>query len=147
MTESPWSELDKGIEEAMANLEREREKLGKLGELWQEERTTVRAKDQSLEMTFDGRGEPVELVFNPSKYRTLAPAQLADVILETFRRGRARSVEKMSATMGETSRTGLNIGDVASGKVDPREMLDALIAPMLGGLDLPNDKKSRGEGS
>jgi hypothetical protein len=127
---------DAGIEEAMAALEAEKSKLEKLGQLWQEERTTVRAKDHSLSMTFDGRGDLVELVFNESKYRSMAPAQLASVVLETLRKGRSQSLQKMTELMGTGSVHGMDMGALVSGKFDPMEMMDALISPIMeaGGL-------------
>ncbi|GAB3733682.1 hypothetical protein GCM10027598_58520 [Amycolatopsis oliviviridis] len=137
---------DAGIEEAMAALEREREKLGKLSEHWRDGRTTVRAKDQSLSMTFDGRGELVEMSFNEAKYRKLAPAQLASVVVETLQRGRAESAAKMSELMGTGSATGLNFQDLAAGKADPLELLDTLISPMLdqvGGMEEISSGRSK----
>ncbi|MFC3449358.1 YbaB/EbfC family nucleoid-associated protein [Amycolatopsis speibonae] len=131
-------DLDMGIEEALAALERQREKIGKLGEHWRDTRTTVRAKDQSLSMTFNGRGEIDELVFNEAKYRKLAPAQLAKAIVETLHSGRAESVAKTSELMGTGSVSGIDFQELASGKVDPMELLESLISPMLkqfGGLE------------
>ncbi|WP_410586386.1 YbaB/EbfC family DNA-binding protein [Amycolatopsis sp. lyj-23] len=138
-------EDDAGVGEALAALDREREKLGRLGVLWREGRTTVRAKDQSLSMTFDGRGELVELVFNESKYRKLAPAQLASVVVETLQRGKAESMAKMSEVMGTGGVSGLDYGAVASGAADPQELLESLIGPMLEGVGL--DVRGRGERS
>jgi hypothetical protein len=128
-------DADAGIEEAMAALGREREKLGKLGDLWKEGGTTVRAKDHSLSMTFDGRGELTELVFNEAKYRTLAPAQLASVVVETLQRGKAEVMAKMSEVMGTSSASGLNLQEIAAGKVDPQEILNTLIGPLLAGIE------------
>ncbi|KFU75673.1 hypothetical protein BB31_40375 [Amycolatopsis lurida NRRL 2430] len=124
---------DAGVGEALANLQREREKIGKLSELWRDGRVTVRAKDQSLSMTFDGRGELVELLFNESKYRLLAPAQLAKTVVDTLQRGKAECMAKMSEVMG-TSASGIDYGAAAAGKLDPQEMIESLIGPMLGSV-------------
>jgi hypothetical protein len=126
---------DKSLNDAMATLEAERRKLGELGKLWEEGRTTVRAKDQAFSMTFDGHGELIELVFNTSKYRTLAPAQLASSLVETLQRGRAQSMEKVNEVMGRREVHGVDFANLAQGKADPLKMLDDLIAPMLEGLD------------
>ncbi|SDY07115.1 hypothetical protein SAMN05421504_104412 [Amycolatopsis xylanica] len=134
-------DLDRMAADALATMEDERRKLGELGKLWKEERTTVRAKDQSLAMTFDGRGELVDLVFNGDRYRGLAPAQLASVLVETLQRGRAQSMEKMTELMGMTAVPGLDLAGLATGKVDPQEMVDALLAPMLEGIDGFDDRK------
>ncbi|MFE3785973.1 YbaB/EbfC family nucleoid-associated protein [Amycolatopsis sp. NPDC059090] len=134
-----WGSLggdaQKGLEDAVAALEAERRKLGEIGKLWDEASTTVRAKDRSLEMTFDGRGELVELTFNGDRYRKLAPQQLASVILETLRKGRAQAQEKLAGAMGGgVGIPGLDIEGVAAGKVRPDEMFQSLLGPMLEGL-------------
>lgn len=136
---------DGGVEEALATLEREREKIGRLSELWREGRTTIRAKDHSLSMTFDGRGELVDLTFNESKYRQLAPAQLANAVVETLQRGKAECMAKMSEVMGSGGLSGIDYGEVASGKADPQQVLESLIGPMLGsvGLDRRDEGRSR----
>jgi hypothetical protein len=144
-------------EQAWATFEAEARKLGELGRLWEEASTVVRAKDQSLEMTFDGRGELVDLVFNGSKYRKLAPAQLAQVIIETLQMGRAQAQDKMAELMGTPDIPGLDLNGLATGKVKPDEMLNSLIGPIFGGLDSfgvdvnlprPGDRKreERGDG-
>ena len=122
-------------EGAWEAFEDEARKLGELGKLWAEASTTIRTKDHSLEMTFNGRGEPVDLVFNGSKYRQLAPAQLARTIIETLQKGRARAQEKMAELMGTPDIPGLDVNGLITGKVRPDELLNALVGPMLEGFD------------
>ncbi|WP_370942282.1 YbaB/EbfC family DNA-binding protein [Amycolatopsis sp. cg5] len=117
---------DGGVEDAIAKLESERVKLG---EMWSDGRTTVRAKNQALEMTFDGRGELIDLVFDESKYRTLVPKQLARVILDTLQLGRLRTMEKLIEVMSPES-AGFDLGTSAYGDGDPQNTLDALIPPL-----------------
>jgi hypothetical protein len=133
MTMADWNSVDptRAMEDAWATLETEARKLSDLGKHWDEASTVVRAKDHSLEMTFDGRGELVDLVFNAAKYRALAPAQLAQVIIETLRRGREQAQQKMSELMGSPEVPGLDLNGLASGKVRPDEMLNSLIGPMF----------------
>lgn len=126
-----WNSAD----EAWAAFEDEARKLGELGKLWAETSTTIRAKDHSLEMTFDGRGEPVDLVFNGSKYRQLAPAQLAQTIIETLHNGRAQAQEKMAELMGTPDLPGLDVNGLITGKVRPDELINALVGPMLEGFE------------
>ncbi|GHH56519.1 YbaB/EbfC family nucleoid-associated protein [Lentzea cavernae] len=125
---------DSGIEEALASLDAERRKLSRLSEMWKDGETKVRAKDNSLEMTFDGRGELTGISFNEAKYRLLAPTQLAEVLKETLQRGRAQSIEKMTEIMGSTSPGGVDLAGLAGGKTDPQDVLEALIGPLLGGF-------------
>lgn len=132
-----WDSADpnQAMESAMAMLKNETRKLAELGKHWDEASTTVRAKDHSLEMTFDGRGELTDLVFNSSKYRKLPPAQLAQVIVETLRAGRAEAQQKVSELMGSADIPGLDLDGLASGKVRPDEMINSLIDPMFQALE------------
>ncbi|MFE5566577.1 YbaB/EbfC family nucleoid-associated protein [Amycolatopsis japonica] len=150
---SAFNDPDMGVEQALADLEREKEKLREVSKIWGESTTTVRAKDNSFTMTFDGRGDLTDVSFKGSKYRSLPPAQLAHHIVEAVRQGRTEAMDKVGKVMG-TSSTGIDFADVAAGKVDPMEMMNSLLGPMLEGLDdlgmsVPdssdkeNDKKSK----
>lgn len=145
---SEWlskAEADRMVDEAMSALDRERGKLAELGKVWSEE-ITIRAKDQSLVMTFDGRGELTDITFQGAKYRTLAPAQLASTIMDTLRRGREEAMNRVNEVMGEP-RSGFDIEGLTSGRVDPLAMVNELMAPMLQGFDeiLPTkERKSDG---
>ncbi|MDT8912076.1 YbaB/EbfC family nucleoid-associated protein [Amycolatopsis sp. PS_44_ISF1] len=119
------------VDDAWALLDKESRKLAELGKHWDEASTTVRAKDHSLEMSFDGRGELVKLVFNTAKYRELPPAQLADVIVETLRRGREQAQQQITELMGAPQIPGLDLDGLATGKVRPDEMIKDLMGPMF----------------
>ncbi|MFC3456275.1 YbaB/EbfC family nucleoid-associated protein [Amycolatopsis speibonae] len=126
---------DPVLEQALADLEREKQKLREVSKLWEESTTTVRAKDNSFSMTFDGRGELTDLSFQGSKYRSLPPAQLAHQILEALHQGRNEAHAKVEKIMGTGSATDPDFAGVAGGKVDPMEMMNSLLGPMLGGVD------------
>ena len=55
-----------------------------------------------LSMTFDGRGELTGVTFHGTRYRSIAPAELAHVLVETFREGRAQSMAKLNSFMGSS---------------------------------------------
>ncbi|UOZ06954.1 YbaB/EbfC family DNA-binding protein [Amycolatopsis sp. WQ 127309] len=139
MVMSEWDspvDAERALEKAMADLDSERRKLSELGRVWRDEKTTIKSKDQSLSMTFDGRGDLVDLVFNESKYRALPPAQLASVLLETLRRGRAQSMTRMSEVMGLGERTGgMDLSSFASGDFDPEKLIGSLLGPMYEKMD------------
>ncbi|WP_340687953.1 YbaB/EbfC family nucleoid-associated protein [Amycolatopsis coloradensis] len=131
---SAFGNADMGVEQALADLEREKQKLREVSKIWEESTTIVRAKDNSFSMTFDGRGELTDVSFQGSKYRSLPPAQLAHHIVEAVRQGRNEAMAKVEKVMG-TGATGLDFAGVAGGKVDPMEMMNSLLGPMLEGLD------------
>ncbi|TDV42171.1 YbaB/EbfC family nucleoid-associated protein [Actinophytocola oryzae] len=132
-----WNSADptQAMDAAFAMFENESRKLAELGKHWEEASTTVRAKDHSLEMTLDGRGELVELVFNASKYRAMPPAQLAQVIVETLRQGRVQAQQKMNDLMGIPEIPGMDLAGLANGQVRPDEMISQLIGPMFDTLN------------
>lgn len=124
---------DRDADGALAALEDEQRRLGDLDRVWKEETTTVRSRDQSFSMTFDGRGDLSDMSFNGTRYRTLAPAELAHLIVATLQAGRLQSLEKMAATMSG-SLPGVDFLGLATGKVEPRAVLDALIKPVFEGI-------------
>jgi YbaB/EbfC DNA-binding family len=134
-----WNSAD----EAWEAFEDEARKLSELGKHWAEASTTIRTKGNSLEMTFNGRGEPIDLVFNGSKYRQLAPAQLAQIIIETLQKGRAQAQQKMVELMGTPDIPGLDVNGLITGEVGPDELLNALVGPMLEGFDDRAPKERR----
>jgi hypothetical protein len=137
MAERDTDEFFHGTDDPMARLDAERRRLDDLGRVWQEEKTTVRAKDNTFSMTFDGRGDLTEVTFHGSKYKTIAPTELGHRIVETLKQGRLESLEKMAATMNPDSLGGLDLVGIATGKVDPRKALDAVMAPLLEGIGAP----------
>ncbi|MER5393455.1 YbaB/EbfC family DNA-binding protein [Saccharopolyspora sp. NPDC002686] len=150
MTDPDLNGVDKAtrdLEAAMAALDEERQRLDEISRIRREETTVVQAKDHSLEMTFDGNGELAELKFNGAKYRTMAPAQLASVIVETLRVGRAQSMEKITSLLSSDLLPGIDLAGVMSGKVDPQSVVDAFMEPMLGMLDGERKSGSTGKGA
>jgi hypothetical protein len=139
---------DQGIEDALADLERERRKLREVAAIWDGPGTTVRAAGNAFSMTFDGRGEPTKLTFNAARYRSLPPAQLAQQILDVLRQGRAEAMRKVRDVAGPDTRSGMSFEDLAQGKVDPLKVLDSLVGPMfevLGGVGAPEPAKEAGQ--
>lgn len=118
------------FEDATGAVEREKRRLDEVGELWKTETTTVRAKDQSFSMTFDGRGDLTNIVFSGTRYRAMAPAELASLLVSTLQAGRLQSLEKVAAIMAD-SMPGVDFVGLATGKVEPRAVLDSLVGPLL----------------
>lgn len=140
--------LRRAADDAMRLLAAEKTKFDEISRVWREESTTVTTRDKSLSMTFDGRGELVDLTFNGSKYRSMPPAQLASLIMETLRRGRAESLEKLLEVAPVPELPGLDFTGIVNGTADPKDVVDKLIEPMLDGLEgvLPTERRERGTG-
>jgi len=83
-------------------------------------------------MTFDGRGELTAVKFIGTKFRSMAPAELAHVIVDTVRVGRAQCMEKLAEGMSEMTLPGVDFAELATGKADPEKFLNALLSPIMG---------------
>lgn len=118
-------------EAAMRTFEGEQRKLTDLQQKMEEDSSTVRSKDRSLSMTFDGRGELTGMKFHGTKFRSMAPAELAHLIVETVRAGRTQHMEKMSESVGELM-PGLSFADLASGQANPGKILESMFGSFGG---------------
>ncbi|MFD8500454.1 YbaB/EbfC family nucleoid-associated protein [Amycolatopsis sp. NPDC059657] len=131
-----WTDQYKSLEEAneaaLASLEREQRKLSDITKTMSEATTTVKAKDRSLTVDFDGRGEITAINFHGTKYRGMAPAELSHVLMETIQSGRAQCLQKLADVMGEDILPGVNFADLASGRMNAEEILDKVVSPFLG---------------
>lgn len=127
-----FKDLEAANEDAMASFERERRRLADVTKKLSEEITEVRSKDRSLTVEFDGRGEITAINFQGTKYRTMPPAELSHVLLETIRVGRAQCVEKLTEVMGKDLLPGVDFAEFAQGRIKPDEILDKVVGPFLG---------------
>ncbi|WP_433388601.1 YbaB/EbfC family nucleoid-associated protein [Micromonospora sp. KLBMP9576] len=122
------------LEQAFAMLAEEQSKLVEFQRRMNEATTTVESANKVMTATFDGRGELVRMVFNNTRYRTMAPAELASLLLETLQRGRGQAFAKISEMAGREALPGMSFGDLAAGKVDLSEMAGSMLSSVL---DLP----------
>ncbi len=127
-----YNSLEEANEAALASLEREQRKLADITKTMAEEATSVKAKDRSLTVDFDGRGEITAIAFHGTKYRNMAPAELSHVLLDTIRTGRAQCVQKLTEAMGQDILPGVNFADLATGKMNADEILEKVVSPFLG---------------
>lgn len=131
-----WSAEFRTVEEAheaaLSSLDREHRKLTEVTNMIDEESTTVRSKDRSVSMDFDGRGEVTAITFHGTKYRTMAPAELSHLLLDTIRAGRAQCLQKVADAMGEDFLPGISFADLATGKMDAEDVFQKLVSPFLG---------------
>ena len=77
------SSREQRITDAMAHLEATEAAVAKAEAELREKSVTMRSPDRSVEVTVGHQGELVGLRFLEGKYRTMAAAELAAVVLET----------------------------------------------------------------
>lgn len=136
------------LETMLALLAEEQRKLEDFQRKMNEATTTVESANKALTATFDGRGELVGLTFNNTRYRTMAPKELADLVLDVVRRGRSQAFGKIDTMAGGDVLPGVSFGDLAAGKVDLNDVVSGL---MTSAIDLPGivraaEQKGQGNG-
>lgn len=139
------AELAEAAAAAMQAFEGQQRKLAELQEKMNEDSTTVRSKDRSLSMTFDGRGELTEMKFLGTKFRSMAPAELAHLIVETVQAGRAQFAEKFTESWG-SSVPGLDFRELMAGGTKPEKLVETLFSSFIGEPEGSADSSLPGKG-
>ncbi|MGW7414143.1 YbaB/EbfC family nucleoid-associated protein [Streptomyces sp. NPDC054863] len=88
--------MEEQLAAALAEFEETRAKLRDAGAAAARISATVTAKDRSVEATVGAQGELTQLRFPTARYRTMPPAQLADVLLATISAARAQAAEQLA---------------------------------------------------
>jgi len=121
------------LDEALAGLAEERRRLDELHEKIATSSTVVHSKDRVLSVTVDGRGELSKIAFDGTRYRRLAPAELAKLITDTVAAARREAIGKISGMAGDIV-PGVSFEDVAMGKLDVRTMVDSFLGAAIESL-------------
>jgi DNA-binding protein YbaB len=122
------------LEAMFTMLADEQRKLAEFQERMTSASSVVESPDKMVVATFDGRGELVQLKFTTTKYRTMAPAELAATLMDTLKRGRTAAFSKIDEMAGRDVLPGINFGELAAGKLDVNEVVGTLISSAI---DLP----------
>ena len=140
-----FEELASGdLQDALVALDNEQRKLREFQEAVAEASTTVRSKDRMISATFDGRGELTELKFHNTRYREMAPAELANAIVKTLADGRGKALAGMAELNGAPKIPGVDFAELASGKADLDKVMGALLGPLFGGTPPEQNKTTEG---
>ncbi|MGW4210506.1 hypothetical protein ACWEIJ_21125 [Lentzea sp. NPDC004789] len=129
---SQYRTLEEANEAAMASVEREQRKISELTRQMEENTTTVRSKDRSFTIDFDGRGEITGFNFVGTKYRTMAPAEFSHLLVQTIKAGKALCMQKLADSMGDEVLPGVTFTDLASGNLSVEEVFEKVVSPFLG---------------
>src|SRR4051794_6949125 len=110
--------FDSILNEAMAELERQRVNLGRLHRGLEEVTGAAFSKRRQVSVTVDARGDITELTFHGRGYRNLSPAELADTIVDTIRQARQAAQTTMLESLRDTLPEGADVADIATGHYD-----------------------------
>ncbi|MFD0584820.1 YbaB/EbfC family nucleoid-associated protein [Dactylosporangium darangshiense] len=98
-----------------------------------EAQTTVTAKNRAVSVTVDGRGELVDMKFPTNSYRTMAPAEFAQLLVETVGTARDQARNSAAALLQNLLPGRLPIADMLRGPVN----FDSMMADVMKDLNEP----------
>jgi DNA-binding protein YbaB len=120
------SPLADQVEQAMARLKDHRARMDEVRAELRQATASVTSKDRMVTAKAGPQGQIVSLTFHTTAYRTMAPAQLADVLTEVLNEARARVGEQVTEAMRSVS----GIGEVLKLSMTGGTELDGLLAPL-----------------
>lgn len=94
--------LQDKIEQAFADLEHSQAAITAIQDELAAGSTTVTSKNRAVEVTVDGHGAVTEIKFPTKAYRTMAPAELGSLLVETLGEARRESEEAATNLMRTT---------------------------------------------
>lgn len=111
-------------ERMLAGLNDLRARLAEAREELATRRVSETSRDHLVTATFGADGALVDLRFNTTAYRSMAPAELAAVVRETVERARRRLRRELLATVQPLMPGRVRARDVAEGRLDVEEFLE-----------------------
>jgi DNA-binding protein YbaB len=112
-------------------FEQEQAKLADFQRKLAETTTVVDSRNRVMTVTLDGNGELTDIKFNTSAYRSMPPAELGSLILETVQKARMQSLQTMQELMGGPVIPGMELNELASGQADLAGVLGKVMEPSL----------------
>jgi DNA-binding protein YbaB len=134
------SAFESAINEAMAELEKQRKTMVQLTESLNEITGSARSKRRQVSVTVDGRGDITELTFHGQAYRSLPPADLASIIVETIQDAKQAAQEQVWQSIAEAVPEGLEFAQAATGVRDWSDTLGEVMTipkPLMEMLNAP----------
>ncbi|GAB2915318.1 MULTISPECIES: YbaB/EbfC family nucleoid-associated protein [Streptomyces] len=117
--------VEERLARAMEALEATRAAVADAEQRLREASVTVTSKDRSVEVTVGARGELRSLRFHDGKYRSMAPAQLSAVLMETIGQARTRMSQQVVDTYRPISESVPRLPGVPGAEID----WDGLLGP------------------
>lgn len=112
------------IMQAAADLDRKQQRLREIRQELAKTSTKVSSVDNMLTVELDAAGELASIKFNSQKYRRVAPAELSSILVETIRRARAQSRERIVSAYQDVLPAGLGLNEAKEGRLDLDQMFD-----------------------
>jgi DNA-binding protein YbaB len=129
------SPMQNRIEQAMADLERHKAAVADFRTSLAETSTTIAPKNRSIVVTVDGHGELTEVKFPSSSYRSMAPAELGRLIVDTVAEARTEARSKTMAVFQQVLPEGMPVVDMLRRPVDLDEVSEQIHEHLRTGED------------
>ncbi|MET7394107.1 YbaB/EbfC family nucleoid-associated protein [Dactylosporangium sp. NPDC005572] len=133
------------IEQAHAEFDRVQATLADIQDSLGSTETTATSKNRALSVTVDGRGEISDIKFLTRSYRTMPPAELTAMLIETIREARAQARTAMAEAFQPVFPPGSPLADIINGRVDLEAMMQQAMDTVNGSV-LGDDRRSDGQG-
>src|SRR5262245_5582741 len=117
---TPW---DAQIEQLMADYRRHRDEAVDMQEKVRALVATITSAKGLMTAVVGVRGDLRSVVFHSRGYRSMAPAELANVVIDTIERARRAALDLMAQGMPSAPFAGMSYGDILGGRVDAGAML------------------------
>lgn len=114
---------DNDPERMLASLTDLRTRIAAAKEELAARRVSEMSKDHLVTATIGAGGALVDLKFNTTAYRSMAPAELASVVRETVERARSRMQREVMETVQPLMPGGVQVRDIAEGRLSMEEFL------------------------
>ncbi|MGW5648788.1 YbaB/EbfC family nucleoid-associated protein [Saccharopolyspora sp. NPDC003752] len=120
------SPLFNEMETALQELRAQQDRIREATEQAEKETTTATSKDRMISATVDHRQRLVGLKFTGTRYRNMAPAELASRITEVVLQAQEEATGKSMAVFTQFMPSGFGGGltDVLNGEIDLDRMFD-----------------------
>lgn len=139
--------LQNQVEQAMARLRETQDRLGAVQRELAETTTKSTSHNRAVTITVDGQGEISAVAFPTNAYRSMAPAELGDLLVATIRDARRAAAQTAAALYTPLLPGGSRLGDVLAGDLDLDGMISEAIRaandPLPGEQSRPSGREYR----
>jgi len=106
------------FEEMLAEYQKARTSMEEVQERMRSANATVKSDNKMISVSVDAQGEITDLVFHTKAYRTMAPAELAKVLLAAIAKARAAVMEQLRDATAPFLPAGTSFDDIRQGTFD-----------------------------
>lgn len=115
--------LQNQVEQALAELREARDAMARTQRDLATAQHSASSKGRALTVHVDGHGEVIDIVFHSAAYRTMAPAELATLLVDAIGQARQEASRAAVAALSPLLPGGFPLEEMISGEPD----LDAMV--------------------